>query len=174
MVCNFSSFCEGKGRLRKSHMGWLLEESIVSSSQPFSSLHNLFKLEFQCVEDAPEKGPCLPCLCTCLSALVMLKSPPEVAMGGDRLGPHHCAEQLSRRWVQAVERDKTPPTLCAATESESQAPLPGRAFSSPPRQLGPRKQPGPSPRNCGSPGTPKAASRLFTPTRCLPVLEQSG
>ena len=62
MVCNFSSFCEGKGRLRKSHMGWLLEESIVSSSQPFSSLHNLFKLEFQCVEDAPEKGPCLPCV----------------------------------------------------------------------------------------------------------------
>ena len=62
MVCNFSSFCEGKGRLRKSHMGWLLEESIVSSSQPFSSLHNLFKLEFQCVEDAPEKGPYLPCV----------------------------------------------------------------------------------------------------------------
>ena len=49
MVCKFSSFCEGKGKLRKSHMGWLLEEIIVSSSRPFSSLHNLSKLELQCV-----------------------------------------------------------------------------------------------------------------------------
>jgi len=38
----------------------------------------------------------------------------------------------------------------------------------------PRKQPEPSPRNCGSPGAPKAASRLLTPTGCLPVSEQSG